>query len=48
VVLTLRSAIGKLIPLALHPNPQIAPFELVSIGGIISSAVLFRIVVLVK
>jgi hypothetical protein len=27
--------------LVLNPNPQIAPFELVSIGGLISSTILF-------
>ena len=44
VVLTSLTAIGGLIPLALNPNPQIAPLALVLIGGLISSTILSRIV----
>ncbi len=44
VVLTSLTAIGGLIPLAINPNPQIAPLALVLIGGLISSTILSRIV----
>lgn len=44
VILTSLTAIGGLIPLALNPNPQIAPLALVLIGGLISSTILSRIV----
>lgn len=44
VVLTSITAICGLIPIALNPNPQIAPLAIVLIGGLISSTVLSRIV----
>lgn len=44
VVLTSLTAICGLIPIALNPNPQIAPLAMVLIGGLISSTVLSRIV----
>jgi len=44
VVLTSITAICGLIPLALNPNPLIAPLAIVLIGGLISSTVLSRIV----
>jgi len=44
VVLTSLTAIGGLIPLAINPNPQIAPLALILIGGLISSPILSRIV----
>jgi len=44
VVLTSITAICGLIPLALNPNPLIAPLAIVLIGGLISSTILSRIV----
>jgi multidrug efflux pump subunit AcrB len=44
VVLTSITAICGLIPLAMNPNPLIAPLAIVLIGGLISSTVLSRIV----
>jgi len=44
VVLTSLTAICGLIPLALNPNPLIAPLAIVLIGGLISSTILSRIV----
>ncbi|MBE8720874.1 efflux RND transporter permease subunit [Sphingobacterium pedocola] len=44
VVLTSITAICGLIPIALNPNPQIAPLAIVLIGGLISSTILSRIV----
>jgi multidrug efflux pump subunit AcrB len=44
VVLTSLTAIGGLIPIALNPNPLIAPLAMVLIGGLISSTILSRIV----
>lgn len=44
VVLTSITAIGGLIPLAMNPNPLIAPLAIVLIGGLISSTILSRIV----
>ena len=44
VVLTSVTAICGLIPLAVNPNPQIAPLAIVLIGGLISSTILSRIV----
>ena len=44
VVLTSITAICGLIPIAMNPNPQIAPLAIVLIGGLISSTILSRIV----
>ena len=44
VVLTSITAICGLIPLAMNPNPLIAPLAIVLIGGLISSTILSRIV----
>lgn len=44
VVLTSITAICGLLPIALNPNPLIAPLAVVLIGGLISSTVLSRIV----
>lgn len=44
VVLTSITAICGLLPIALNPNPMIAPLAIVLIGGLISSTVLSRIV----
>lgn len=44
VVLTSITAICGLLPIALNPNPLIAPLAIVLIGGLISSTVLSRIV----
>jgi len=44
VVLTSLTAICGLIPIAMNPNPQIAPLAMVLIGGLISSTILSRIV----
>jgi len=44
VVLTSITAICGLIPLAVNPNPLIAPLAIVLIGGLISSTILSRIV----
>ncbi|WP_293943854.1 MULTISPECIES: efflux RND transporter permease subunit [unclassified Sphingobacterium] len=44
VVLTSITAICGLIPIALNPNPLIAPLAIVLIGGLISSTILSRIV----
>lgn len=44
VVLTSITAICGLIPIAINPNPQIAPLAIVLIGGLISSTILSRIV----
>lgn len=44
VVLTSITAICGLIPIAMNPNPQIAPLAIVLIGGLISSTILSRVV----
>ncbi|MNV25447.1 Cobalt-zinc-cadmium resistance protein CzcA [compost metagenome] len=44
VVLTSITAICGLLPIALNPNPLIAPLAIVLIGGLISSTILSRIV----
>lgn len=44
VVLTSITAISGLIPIALNPNPLIAPLAIVLIGGLISSTILSRVV----
>jgi multidrug efflux pump subunit AcrB len=44
VVLTSVTAICGLLPIALNPNPLIAPLAIVLIGGLISSTILSRIV----
>lgn len=44
VVLTSITAICGLLPIAMNPNPMIAPLAIVLIGGLISSTVLSRIV----
>ncbi|WP_208734396.1 efflux RND transporter permease subunit [Sphingobacterium siyangense] len=44
VVLTSITAICGLIPLAMNPNPQIAPLAIVLIGGLVSSTILSRII----
>lgn len=44
IVLTTITAIGGLIPIALSTNPLISPLAIVLIGGLISSALLSRIV----
>lgn len=44
VVLTSITAICGLLPIALNPNPLIAPLAVVLIGGLISSTILSRIV----
>jgi multidrug efflux pump subunit AcrB len=44
VVLTSLTAICGLIPIAMNPNPQIAPLAMVLIGGLVSSTILSRIV----
>lgn len=44
VVLTSITAICGLVPIAMNPNPQIAPLAIVLIGGLISSTILSRIV----
>jgi multidrug efflux pump subunit AcrB len=44
VVLTSITAICGLIPLAMNPNPLIAPLAIVLIGGLVSSTILSRIV----
>jgi multidrug efflux pump subunit AcrB len=44
VVLTSITAICGLLPIALNPNPHIAPLAIVLIGGLISSTILSRIV----
>jgi multidrug efflux pump subunit AcrB len=44
VVLTSITAICGLLPIAMNPNPLIAPLAIVLIGGLISSTILSRIV----
>jgi multidrug efflux pump subunit AcrB len=44
VVLTSVTVICGLLPIALNPNPLIAPLAIVLIGGLISSTILSRIV----
>ncbi|MFD2288017.1 MMPL family transporter [Pedobacter petrophilus] len=44
VVLTSITAICGLLPIALNPNPLIAPLAIVLIGGLITSTILSRIV----
>ncbi|WP_342088701.1 efflux RND transporter permease subunit [Dyadobacter sp. OTU695] len=44
VVLTSITAICGLVPIAMNPNPQIAPLAIVLIGGLISSTILSRVV----
>jgi multidrug efflux pump subunit AcrB len=44
VVLTSITAICGLLPIALNPNPLIAPLAIVLIGGLISSTILSRVV----
>lgn len=44
VVLTSITAICGLLPIALNPNPLVAPLAIVLIGGLISSTILSRIV----
>ena len=44
VVLTSITAICGLIPIAMNPNPLIAPLAIVLIGGLISSTILSRVV----
>lgn len=44
VILTSITVICGLIPIAMNPNPQIAPLAIVLIGGLISSTILSRIV----
>lgn len=44
VVLTSITAICGLLPIALNPNPLIAPLAVVLIGGLVSSTILSRIV----
>jgi len=44
VVLTSVTAICGLLPIALNPNPLIAPLAIVLIGGLISSTILSRVV----
>jgi multidrug efflux pump subunit AcrB len=44
VVLTSITAISGLIPIAINPNPLIAPLAIVLIGGLISSTILSRVV----
>lgn len=44
VVLTSITAICGLIPIAMNPNPQIAPLAIVLIGGLVSSTILSRVV----
>lgn len=44
VVLTSITAISGLIPIAMNPNPLIAPLAIVLIGGLISSTILSRVV----
>jgi multidrug efflux pump subunit AcrB len=44
VVLTSVTAIFGLLPIALNPNPLIAPLAIVLIGGLITSTILSRIV----
>ena len=44
VVLTSITAICGLLPIALNPNPLIAPLAIVLIGGLVSSTILSRIV----
>jgi len=44
VVLTSITAICGLLPIALNPNPLVAPLAIVLIGGLISSTILARIV----
>ncbi|GAB3926389.1 efflux RND transporter permease subunit [Larkinella terrae] len=44
IVLTSLTAIGGLLPIALSPNPLIAPLAIVLISGLISSTLLSRIV----
>lgn len=44
VVLTSITAICGLLPIALNPNPLVAPLAVVLIGGLISSTILSRIV----
>lgn len=44
VVLTSVTAICGLLPIALNPNPLVAPLAIVLIGGLISSTILSRIV----
>ncbi|WP_262484446.1 efflux RND transporter permease subunit [Chryseobacterium polytrichastri] len=44
VILTSITVICELIPIAMNPNPQIAPLAIVLIGWLISSTILSRIV----
>lgn len=44
VVLTSITAVCGLLPIALNPNPLVAPLAIVLIGGLVSSTILSRIV----
>jgi multidrug efflux pump subunit AcrB len=44
IILTSLTAIGGLLPIAISPNPLIAPLAIVLIGGLVSSTLLSRVV----